>query len=63
LAGPERIWKDRETRTELLTVIMTNPNEVVEPMHDRMPVIIPEKDYDRWLRAAVSDVKADREPD
>jgi putative SOS response-associated peptidase YedK len=20
-------------------------------MHDRMPVIIPQKDYDRWLRA------------
>ena len=20
-------------------------------MHDRMPVIIPERDYDRWLRA------------
>jgi putative SOS response-associated peptidase YedK len=25
--------------------------EDVRPMHDRMPVIIPEKDYDRWLKA------------
>jgi len=32
------------------TVITTDPNEVVQPMHDRMPVIIPERDYDRWLQ-------------
>jgi putative SOS response-associated peptidase YedK len=39
--------------TELLTVtvITTDPNEVVQPLHDRMPVIIPERDYDRWLKA------------
>jgi putative SOS response-associated peptidase YedK len=23
--------------------------KVVQPMHDRMSVIIPERDYDRWL--------------
>ena len=28
----------------------TDPNEVVQPLHDRMPVIIPERDYDRWLQ-------------
>jgi putative SOS response-associated peptidase YedK len=29
-------WKDRKAGTELLTftVITTDPNEVVEPMHD-----------------------------
>jgi hypothetical protein len=32
------------------TVITTDPNEVVQPMHDRMPVIIPERDYERWLQ-------------
>jgi putative SOS response-associated peptidase YedK len=32
-----------------VTVITTDPNEVVQPMHDRMPVIIPERDHDRWL--------------
>ena len=26
-------------------------NEVVRPLHDRMPVIISERDYDRWLKA------------
>ena len=53
LAGLWEKWKDRATATELLTftVITTDPNEVVQPLHDRMPVIIPEHDYDRWLKA------------
>ncbi|MDQ1450928.1 MAG: hypothetical protein QOK38_794 [Acidobacteriaceae bacterium] len=52
LAGLWERWKDPLAGTELLTftVITTDPNEVVQPMYDRMPVIIPEKDYDRWLK-------------
>jgi putative SOS response-associated peptidase YedK len=51
LAGLWEKWKDRKAGTELLTftVITTDPNEVVQPMHDRMPVIIPEREYGRWL--------------
>jgi putative SOS response-associated peptidase YedK len=51
-AGLWEKWKDRKAETELLTftVITTDPNEVVQPMHDRMPVIIPERSYDRRLR-------------
>jgi putative SOS response-associated peptidase YedK len=53
LAGLWEKWKDRVAGSELLTftVITTDPNEVVLPLHDRMPVIIPERDYDRWLKA------------
>lgn len=53
LAGLWERWKDRKTGTDLLTftVITTDPNEVVQLMHYRMPVIIPERDYERWLRA------------
>lgn len=52
LAGLWERWKDRKAGTELLTftVITTDPNQVVPPMHDRMPVIIQERDYDRWRR-------------
>jgi len=48
LAGLWEKWKDRKAGTELLTftVITTDPNEIVEPLHDRMPVIIPSKDYE-----------------
>jgi putative SOS response-associated peptidase YedK len=51
-AGLWEKWKDRKADADLLTftVITTDPNEVVEPMHERMPVIIPAKDYDRWLQ-------------
>jgi len=51
LAGLWERWKDTKAGTELLTftIITTDPNEVVQPLHDRMPVIIPEKDYSRWL--------------
>jgi putative SOS response-associated peptidase YedK len=52
-AGLWEKWKDRKARTELLTftIITTDPNEVVQPMHDRMPVIVAEADYNRWLKA------------
>jgi putative SOS response-associated peptidase YedK len=51
LAGLWERWWDRKTNTELLTftVITTDPNELVEPMHNRMPVILRDKDYTRWL--------------
>jgi putative SOS response-associated peptidase YedK len=57
LAGLWERWKDRKVGTELLTftVITTDPNEVVEQLHDRMPCIIPEKDYDRWLQPSDPD--------
>lgn len=32
------------------TIITTDPNELVQPLHDRMPVIIEERDYNRWLQ-------------
>jgi putative SOS response-associated peptidase YedK len=53
LAGLWEKWRDRKAGTELLTftVVTTDPNEVVQPLHDRMPVIIPAKEYERWLRA------------
>jgi putative SOS response-associated peptidase YedK len=52
LAGLWERWKDHKAGTDLLTftVITTDPNAVVEQLHDRMPCIIPEKDYDRWLK-------------
>lgn len=31
------------------TILTTDPNPLMEPIHDRMPVILAEKDYERWL--------------
>lgn len=52
-AGLWESWKEKDgTRLETFTVITTDPNDVLEPLHDRMPVIIEPKDYDRWLEPA-----------
>jgi putative SOS response-associated peptidase YedK len=33
-------------------IVTTAANEVVRPVHDRMPVIVAKKDVDRWLRGS-----------
>lgn len=42
---------------ESCTIVTTAPNEVLAPIHDRMPVIIAPKDYEAWLSPS------DRTPD
>lgn len=44
-------WKDKESGQpiETYTIITTDPNELMEPIHNRMPVILSPKDYTRWL--------------
>ena len=34
------------------TSITTDANELMAPLHDSMPVILPREDYDLWLDAA-----------
>lgn len=34
---------------ESCTIITTEPNDLVRPVHDRMPVIIPGASYEEWL--------------
>lgn len=40
---------------ESCTLLTTGPNELVEKIHHRMPVILEPGDYDRWLDPRVSD--------
>jgi len=49
-AGLYESWKDpggKEIRT--CTIITTEANDLVRPIHDRMPVILPKAVEDRWL--------------
>jgi putative SOS response-associated peptidase YedK len=50
-AGLWETWKDKASSQALMTytILTTDPNELTEPIHDRMPVILPPKDYQRWL--------------
>jgi putative SOS response-associated peptidase YedK len=38
---------------ESCTILTTAANALVQPIHDRMPVIISPRDYDRWLDPAL----------
>ncbi len=53
-AGLWERWRDPATKKvlETYTIITTDPNELLEPLHNRMPVILQPKDYDRWLQPA-----------
>src|SRR5207248_9328433 len=44
-------WKDPANRVRLrsYTIITTGANELMAPIHDRMPAILHPSDYDRWL--------------
>jgi putative SOS response-associated peptidase YedK len=37
------------------TIITTEPNEIMKPIHDRMPVIVPMEEEDTWLDPALED--------
>ena len=48
-------WRDRsaDERITSCTMIITEPNAFVAEMHDRMPVILEEKDFEHWLSGEV----------
>jgi putative SOS response-associated peptidase YedK len=51
MAGLWESWTNHATREplETFTIITTEPNEVMQPIHTRMPVILRPEDYARWL--------------
>ena len=47
-------WKPKDALAEVnplmsCAIITTEPNELMEPLHDRMPVIIKPENFGRWL--------------
>ncbi|MGZ8998025.1 MAG: SOS response-associated peptidase, partial [Allosphingosinicella sp.] len=52
------MWKDSHEWGPVYSGLMTDCNEAVRPVHDRMPVLLHEEDYDRWLRGSLDDVTA-----
>lgn len=42
-------WKNGSEIIESCTIITTKANELLKPIHDRMPVILPENAYEHWL--------------
>jgi putative SOS response-associated peptidase YedK len=51
-------WHGPDKQTvETCTILTTDANELVRPLHDRMPVILEPGAYDRWLDLEVHDQK------
>ena len=49
-AGLWERWAPKDGEAlETFTIVTTDPNALMEKIHNRMPVIVPVKDYDRWL--------------
>jgi putative SOS response-associated peptidase YedK len=57
LAGLWSSWKDPDSgdRLRTCTILTGEPNEVVQPIHDRMPVILPDTLWHPWLDPEVTD--------
>jgi len=53
LAGLWDVWRKPDgKRVESFTIITAEPNELVRPIHSRMPVILQSKDEEQWLDAS-----------
>jgi putative SOS response-associated peptidase YedK len=49
-AGLWEIWKSPNgSEIRSCTIITTSPNTLLEPIHNRMPVILPPSFFERWL--------------
>jgi putative SOS response-associated peptidase YedK len=56
-AGLWEEWTDKQTGDviESYTIITTEANKVLEPVHERMPVILKPEDYELWLDPQVKE--------
>jgi putative SOS response-associated peptidase YedK len=54
VAGLWDRWKDKASglSLETYTIITTDPNPLMEPFHNRMPVIVKPEDHERWMAPA-----------
>jgi len=58
-AGLWERWKNPEgDAVESCALITTDANDIVRPIHDRMPVILQRRDYETWLDLEIQDTMA-----
>jgi putative SOS response-associated peptidase YedK len=58
LAGLWDRWKRPDGREfETFAIVTTEPNELIVPVHNRMPVILKEEDENLWLAPYVTEAK------
>jgi putative SOS response-associated peptidase YedK len=55
IAGLWESWKREGEGIQFCTIITTTANSLMEPLHDRMPVILTEEDWPAWLNTKFKD--------
>jgi putative SOS response-associated peptidase YedK len=53
IAGLYDHWQRGDKDIYSFTIVTTTPNEVMQELHDRMPVILRPEDFDLWLEPGV----------
>ena len=57
-AGLWARWQGQEgEQINSYTILTTEPNDLVRSIHDRMPVILAQHDYEVWLDPKIQDVE------
>ncbi len=58
MAGIREVWHGKNSPpVESCSIIVTNSNAVISPIHDRMPVVLDPLDYDVWLNPENQDIQ------
>ncbi len=57
------LWRISDEWGPVYSGAMTDANEAVRPVHNRMPVLLMENEYDQWLRGSLEDLVAFQERD
>lgn len=58
-AGLFSVWKSGDGKElPTFTVLTTEPNALMKPIHNRMPVILHERDFEQWLDRDFKDTDA-----
>ena len=50
LAALWEYWESADGAFETFTILTTSANDLIQSIHDRMPVILPPEAYEAWLR-------------
>ncbi|MFS0636814.1 SOS response-associated peptidase family protein [Mesobacillus foraminis] len=60
-AGIWETWTKGKSPLHSCSILTTQPNGVTKSVHDRMPVILHEKDYDIWMDPGYDDISSLKE--
>ena len=51
MAGLWEVWEGEAETISCVTILTTEPNDLMKPIHDRMPVVLPREAESEWLSA------------